>query len=122
MRFAFVRAGVFLGSLLLFGCAAEDGPATAGPPDEKDTVGPSIHATLGFEGPSSVALAPGETRDISVFTSPADAYEIYFALLDAPSDTSLDAGHLPAGQDGRATVSLHAPSAPATFTLHAWIH
>lgn len=123
MRFTFPRAGLLLGSLCFFvaGCALPAASPNPKPPDDEEVIDPSIDAILAFDGPSIIELTPGESRDISVSTSPAGEHEIFFALFDAPSDSSLDAGHAVAGKDGRATVTLHAPSAPASFTLHAWI-
>lgn len=123
MRFASVWIGALLGSLLLAGCSADE----AGYPE--DPVGgsgggggaPSVDATLAFEGPSPIDVAPGEVRELTVVASPPAEYEMYFTLLDAPSDTSLDASHLFAEGDGRATVKLHAPGAPASFTVRATI-
>lgn len=111
-----------LASLLLLGCGAGASSALPESHDTSDTDTPSVDAILSFDDPTSLEIAPGETREITLNTSPPDTYEIYVALLDAPSDTSLDASHLYAGPDGRATVKLHAPSAPASFTVHAWIN
>lgn len=121
MRFAFLWAGVLLGSVASWGCSvsemAETEPLTD-PPSKGD---PPIDATLVFEGLSALELAPGEIRPVTVVTSPARKFELYFALLNAPSDASLDAAHVWTGGDGRATVSIRAPSTPASFTLRAWI-
>lgn len=121
MRFAFLWAGVLLGSATLFGCSAsetgESDPLQQVPIDED----PPVNGTLVFEGLSALELAPGEVRPVTVVASPAREIELYFALLNAPSDASLDAARVFTGEDGRATVSIHAPSTPASFTLRAWV-
>lgn len=121
MRFALGWTGVLLGSALLLGCSVGDTAGVFHPDHESDGTETKVNAALVFEEAASVELVPGETRPITISTSPPAAYEIYFALSGAPSDASLDAGHLFTGADGRATVNLHAPSTPAAFTLRAWI-
>ena len=105
MRLAFAGAGAFLASLLLLGCGASDTSPLLESQGTTGTDAPSVDAILSFDGPSSLELAPGETREITITTSPPEAYEIYVALLDAPSDTSLDASHLIADKDGRILTS-----------------
>lgn len=121
MRFALSWSGVFLGSALLLGCSVDNAAGAFHPDDESEEKDTTVHATLVFEEAASIDLAPGETRAISIATTPPASYELYFALRDAPSDASLDSGHLFTGKDGRATIKLHAPSTPASFTLRAWI-
>ncbi len=121
MRFAFYWAGILLGSAISLGCSvseiAENDPQNSTTTDDDEP----LEATLVFEGPSAVELSPGEVRPVTVVASPGREFELYFALLGAPSDTSLDASHVWTGPDGRATVSIHAPSTPASFTLRASI-
>lgn len=123
MRFASLWAGAFLGSLALFGCsAAELETHTTGGGGEADLVDPEkVDALIKFDGESTIDLAPGEFHKLTVLTSPPKPYEMYFALLNAPGDASLDASHLFAGDDGSAVVTLHAPNAPSIFTVRAWI-
>lgn len=121
MRFASVWVGALLGSAIAVGCAAEGADEYTVPDDTSPTRSTTIDATLAFEGGSSIDVAPGETRAITVFATPGDAYELYFALIDAPPDASLDASYVITGKDGAATVKLHAPSTPASFTLRVWI-
>ncbi|MFO0593441.1 MAG: hypothetical protein U0441_38220 [Polyangiaceae bacterium] len=121
MRFTFGWTGALLGSALLAGCA-QDLPEPAPSGDStKQTTTVTIDATLAFDGPASIEVSPGENRAISVGALPAASYEIDFALIDSPSDASLDAATVTTGADGRATVHLHAPDAPSSFTLRAWI-
>lgn len=124
MRFASLWTGVLLGSLAVSGCSvsAMDGPAdlTPGAGGAGEDV-PFVDATVSFEGPASIDVSPGEVRALSVTTSPPSEYEMYFTLLDAPGDASLDASHLFAGADGRAMVKLQAPSSPASFKVRASI-
>jgi len=123
MRFASLWTGALLGSLLFYGCGA------AGPEEIPDPAGGAagaggsafVDAEIAFEGPSAVDVAPGEMRELVVVTSPPAEYEMYFALLDAPSDASLDASYRVAGPDGRATVKLHAPGTLASFKVRATI-
>jgi len=121
MRFALGWTGVFLGSAVLLGCSVGDSAGVFHPGDETEVADHTVHATLVFEGPAQAELSPGETRPITIVTSPAKSYEVYFALLDAPGDASLDAARLFTAADGRATIKLHAPSTPASFKLRAWI-
>ncbi|MBK8253237.1 MAG: hypothetical protein IPK82_11300 [Polyangiaceae bacterium] len=122
MRFAFLWAGALLGSLAWFGCSAAELEYTSGGGGEADNVDPeTIDAVIKFDGASTIDLAPGEFRELTVLTSPAKPYEMYFALLNAPGDASLDASHLFADNDGRAVVNLHAPNAPSMFSVRAWI-
>lgn len=120
MRFAFVTAGVVLGSVLA-GCSASTAEPSPSTDDNKQTSSPTIDATLAFGEPASIEVSPGEERTISVSAFPATEYEIDFALIDAPADASLDAAYVLTKADGQATVTLHAPDAPSTFKLRAWI-
>lgn len=121
MRFAFLRAGALLGSLLLLGCsvgqAADSLPPGTDTPNDED----EVDATLVIEGPAAIELSPGQRHTVSVVTYPPAGHGVYFALMGAPSDTSLDAAHVWTDAEGRAAVEVHAPSTPATFTLRAWI-
>lgn len=123
MRFASPWIGALLGSLALLSCSAssvdETQDLTGGAAGS--TSAPFVDATVAFEGPASIEVKPGEVREIAIVTSPAAEYEMYLALLDAPSDASLDASYLVTGPDGRATVKLHAPSSLATFRVRASI-
>lgn len=121
MRFAFVWVGALLGSALALGCAADGAEKYSNPDDTNETIAPTIDASLAFDVGSSIDVAPGETREITVIATPGDTYELYFALIGAPSNTSLDQSYVTTGKDGRATVKLQAPGTPASFTLRAWI-
>lgn len=122
MRFSYVWTGALLGSVLFLGCASEDDALRLDPSHTTSKQTTTVNATLAFEETQALDLTPGETREITVVASPSDEYDLYFALRDAPADAFLDSGHLVAGLDGRATVRLHAPGTPASFTLRAWIN
>lgn len=124
MRFALLWPGILLGAIGLGGCAAKEASALNNPTGEagSDTGTTSgIDATIAFEGPSSLEAAPAEVRELSIVTYPPAPYDIYFTLIDAPSDASLDASYHLSDADGRASVKLHAPGMPATFTVRAAI-
>jgi len=121
MRFLLVWVGGLLGSLIALGCAAQGAEKSSINDDSSETIAPTIDATLAFEGGSTIDVAPGESREITVVAKPGAAYEVSFALLDAPPNASLDQSFVTTGKDGRATVKLQAPSTPAAFTLRAWI-
>lgn len=121
MRFSFGWTGALLGSALLAGCAQDLPEPMPSGDSTKQTTTATIDATLAFDGPASIEVSPGENRAISVGALPAASYEIDFALIDAPSNASLDAAYVVTANDGRATVTLHAPDTPSTFTLRAWI-
>lgn len=122
MRFAFVRVGgLLLASVLALGCAADASDPSRIPDDSSKSTTETIGATLAFEGGSSIEVAAGEERAITVLALPGDTYEINFALIDAPPDASLDQSFVTTSGDGAAMVKLHAPSSPASFTLRAWI-
>ena len=121
MRFASVWVGGLLASTLCFGCAADGLEASPSTDDKTSTTSSTINATIAFEGGSDIDVAPGEHREITVVASPAAGYDLYFALIGAPPDASLDASYVTTGKDGRATIKLSAPSTLATFTLRAWI-
>lgn len=121
MRFAFGWIGALLGSALLAGCSMEAADSYQATADQGKTSEPTIDATIAFEGPTAIDVGPGESRELAVFTTPAASYEIYFALVGAPSDASLDTSYVITAKDGHAALKLHAPGTPATFTLRAWI-
>jgi hypothetical protein len=80
---------------------------------------PGPNTTLAFQDTGTLALAPGESRAVSVTTSPPGSYEISFALLDQAKDASLDQAKVVAANNGIATVTLKAPNSPASFRLRA---
>ncbi len=117
MRFALTWTGVFLGSVLLLGCSASDLNHDPNNPNESEETSNPPDITLAFEDGSAVELTPGEDRTLTATLYPPQPAELFFTLIDAPSDTSLDASNVRADADGRASVSIHAPSTPAIFTL-----
>jgi hypothetical protein len=85
-------------------------PPTA-PPDAK----------LAFEEQGTLALAPGETRTVTVIADPPNSYEITFALFGAPLEASLNKSKVAADSDGRASVTVKAPNGSTSFQLRASI-
>src|SRR5436190_23264003 len=68
------------------------------------------NATVGFQEGGTLTLAPGESRQVHLVTSPAASYELRFALLGNALDASLDKTIVVAGSDGHADVMLRAPN------------
>lgn len=99
------------------GGSSEPTGATSGTPPPP----PPNDAKLAFEEEGTLALAPGETRTVTVLATPPNSYEISFALLGAPLDASLDKSKVAADADGRASVTLKTPNAATTFQLRASI-
>lgn len=80
---------------------------------------PGPNTTLAFEDMGTLALAPGESRTISVLTSPPGNYEVSFALLGDVIDASLNKSKVAAGEDGVASVTLKAAKSATTFRVRA---
>jgi hypothetical protein len=98
------------------GSSDPTGETTGMPP-----ASPPPDAMLVFEEEGTLALAPGETRTVTVTATPPNSYEITFALLGAPLDASLNKSKVAADSDGQASVTLKAPNASTTFRLRASI-
>lgn len=80
--------------------------------------------SLNFVPNGTLKLKPKEVRVLTVRTSPAGPFRVRFGLLDAgsgsaPADAVLDLGEVLTGSDGRAQVTLTAPSIPTTFGVRA---
>ncbi len=67
-----------------------------------------------------IQLKPKESRLLTVQTTPAGLFRIRFALDgELASDAVLDASEVQTDPDGRAQVTLIAPSQPSTFEVRA---
>ncbi|NUQ76861.1 MAG: hypothetical protein HUU21_25280 [Polyangiaceae bacterium] len=126
MPFPFFRTPLAVAmAILTAACSLQMDPGSNGEPT--GTTGgmppppPPNDAKLAFEEKGTLALAPGETRTVTVIATPPNSYEISFALLGAPLDASLDKSKVAADGDGRASVTLKAPNASTTFKLRASI-
>jgi hypothetical protein len=78
-------------------------------------------ATLEFDNKSTLELAPGEERAVSVIGSPPARYEVSFTLIGEAAGAWLDRTTVVADPSGRAFVTLHAPNLASTFRLRATI-
>ena len=82
---------------------------------------PSDSATIAFSHDGTLAIAPGTEVALEVRTDPPAQYAISFVLLGDALDASLDRTSVVAGVDGRASVTLRAPSTSTSFVLRATI-
>ncbi len=109
-----VRRAAFLFALALsgpFGCSGEEASTGTKAPG-------GAAASLAFDVEGGVlAVAPGQVLDVALLVPPGHAHASVWLEGDY-LDASLGAGELDV-VDGRTTVSLHAPTTPATFALHA---
>jgi hypothetical protein len=116
MSFSYVRMPlVIVAALAAASCSVGLGDYA---PTEPPII-PGPNTTLAFKDTGTLALAPGESRTVSVTTSPPGSYEISFALLGAALDASLDKAKVVATNKGLATVTLKAPNASTSFRLRA---
>jgi hypothetical protein len=82
---------------------------------------PGDDASIAFEAQGTLALAPGESAEITVLGTPAAPYAISFLLVGDSLDASIDQSNVVAGSDGRATVKLRAPNSATNFAVRAKI-
>ncbi len=80
---------------------------------------PAPTATLAFDDASTLTLTAGETQPVTVTVAPPGQYLIGFALIGDPADGSLGSDDVITDAEGRAEVTLHAPSVATTFDLRA---
>src|SRR5271165_6537908 len=100
MRLLFRPLGL---ALAVAACAAQAGCSSSSsskttlmlPPPPPDT------ATLAFDDPATLKLAPGATQALYVTATPPRTYAVGFALLGDPGDGSLDNALVFTGEDGR---------------------
>ncbi len=97
---------------LLSACA--DGPDSNTLPDT-----PAPTASVSFLDKATLELLPSEKREVTVVTSPG--VEVAFLLLGDVLDASLDRSVVKADSNGRASITLKAPSQPAAFVLRAQV-
>src|SRR5947209_4999392 len=82
--------------------------------------GMSVHKdTVGFDESGTLELHPSELRVLHLTTDPAA--DIHLLLIGDAFDGSLDQGIITAGGDGKATVTLKAPSKPSSFHVVAHV-
>jgi len=115
MRLSFACIGILAALLGLDACMSHD---EAGP-DIPPTPPPSDQSTIRFEHEGTIALGPGETREITVIASPPGPYEVNVGLLGDALDAWIEKAILRVDRDGRAKVVLHAPTQSTTFQLRA---
>lgn len=113
---------LLFGCALLLGCGASEDDDPADEPDTGGTDG-GAHAVASQVSffRSSVVMAPGEARPLSVSIEPAGVHRVRFALLGDSLDASLDRAEIDTDADGNGTVSLTAPSraTAAAFRVRA---
>ncbi len=99
------------------GCSVSGAVDNGGDP----YVGPVDDAAIRFEQEETLALAPGEEIDVTVVTDPAARYAVTFILSGNTLDASISSTRVVAGDDGRATLRLRAPTRATAFLLTATI-
>jgi hypothetical protein len=82
---------------------------------------PAVNATVAFVQQGTLKLAPGEQAQLTVVTTPPEAYAISFRLVGDSREASLDRSSAVADAQGRATVALKAPKQATTFAVRATI-
>lgn len=80
------------------------------------TAGPN---SLSFVPSNTLTLVPGEKRTLTVAATPPGQYPVRLALLGDYDDASLDKSETVTDPDGRATVTVMAPSSARAFSLRA---
>jgi hypothetical protein len=81
--------------------------------------------SLTFTPSKTLMLSPKQTQELTVTASPPGMFDVRFALIgsgsdSAPGDAVLDQSDVTTDPlDGVASVTLTAPSAPATFSVRA---
>jgi hypothetical protein len=118
MRFLWVRLAL-AASLALpgaaLGCSSSGVLEIPLPPDP-----PLGDATVRFDEPTTLTLAPGEAVTLDVIAAPPAAYSVRFALVGGIVDAWLESAEVEADPTtGRASVELHAPSQATTFSVRA---
>jgi hypothetical protein len=90
------------------------------PPDDPPDAG--VDGSISFENEETLLLAPGETVDIGVVTTPAAAYSVSFYLAGDGLDASLDQSQVVTDpSSGKAKVKLRAPNSATNFVVRATI-
>src|ERR1700742_114764 len=117
-RLLFLVAGW---SLSVCGCSSSSAHGEASTSTEPPTSldgNPSGLAVILNAG-SDLTFLPGEVVPVSVQVSPPAVYTVHFSLVGDVADAFLDKSETTTTAHGDATVSLTAPSSPATFQLRA---
>lgn len=89
--------------------------------DDEPFAGAVDDAEIRFEQEGILALAPGEEIDVTVVTEPAARYAVTFILSGNALDASIASTRVVAGDDGRATLRMRAPTRATAFRLTATI-
>lgn len=117
MRSILQRLGLVAGALALSACSAGEVNGTGGSGGAAPT--PDL-ATIRFDEPGTLALAPGALKVLGVTGEPAAAYSVGFALLGDAIDGWLEPSAVVAdASTGHALVTLHAPTSATTFRVRA---
>ncbi|MBW2454046.1 MAG: hypothetical protein JRI68_06035 [Deltaproteobacteria bacterium] len=95
-------------------------PDVALPPDAGPDAG--VNGSISFEDDKTLLLAPRETVDIGVVTTPPAAYTVSFYLAGDALDASLDQSQVVTDpSSGKAQVKLRAPNSATNFVVRATI-
>jgi len=90
------------------------------PPDPGPDGG--VNGSISFENDETLLLAPRETVDIAVVTTPPSAYAVSFYLAGDALDASLDQSQVVTDpSSGKAQVKLRAPNSATNFVVRATI-
>jgi hypothetical protein len=114
-----VALGVLLAGCLVGGgggCSATDLAVPQG-----DQGVPGVDASIYFEHDGTLTLAPAQTTQVTIVGKPARRYAIALLLVGDALDASLDLTQVVADEQGRATVTLRAPSTATYFAMRATI-
>jgi hypothetical protein len=103
-------------SVGVWGCAANELAPMA-----EDVGVPGDGASIYFEHEGTLTLAPAEAAQVTVIGKPARRYAIAFLLVGDAGDASLDLTQVVADDNGRATVTLRAPTSATYFAVRATI-
>jgi hypothetical protein len=115
-----ILSTVLLGALgaLMPACGSSHSDAAI----EGPTTGvPGVDASIAFEHEGTLTIVPGHTTTVAVVGKPPAPYAVSFHLVGDAFDASLSDTDVVADANGRATVSLRAPSHATTFVLRATI-
>jgi hypothetical protein len=104
--------------LLWLGCSSGSSSATsnAHAPDQDSGSGTSSSSGFGFEATGVLEAAPRQNVTLTILDPSSEDVSVF--LDGSYADASLSSGTTTAA-NGRASVTLHAPSQMATFSVHA---
>jgi len=113
----YLGVGVLFAASLVAGCSSTSDGLLEGPV----YAGTAVDASISFTHSGTLKLAPGETIDVTVSTTPPERYEISFYLVGDALDASFERATVVAGANGKASARLRAPNASTNFGLRAVI-